>query len=128
MYGIKHFISDVLCEMKEQFTETQNNDIREIRISKSIECMLEANVDVEQIVQVLNKHWNVPYAEAQNRVEYQMQLLAKKSIVSYLHSQGVAETEISNYIISKNIFVRINHEPHLKLLWKNPQKLYEQFK
>lgn len=126
--ALKDFISDVLCEIRDQNIENQNNGIREMGISKSIDCLLEANVDVEQIVNVLNKHWNVPYAEAKDRIEFQIQSLAKKSIVTYLHSQGMTETEISDYIKSKNVFVRISHEPQLKLLWKTPKKLYEQFK
>ena len=124
----KDFISDVLCDIKGQFIETQNNEIRELGIAKSIDCMLEANVDFEQIANVLNKHWNVPYADAKDRTEFQMQSLAKKSIVSYLHGQGMTETEIRDYIKTKNIFVRISHEPQLKLFWKNPKKLYDQLK
>ena len=76
---LKDFISDVLCEIKGQFIETQNNEIREIGIAKSIDCMLEANVDFEQIANVLNRHWNVPYVDAKDRIEFQMQLLAKKT-------------------------------------------------
>ena len=126
--ALKDFISDVLCEIKGQLIEIQNNEVRIIGIAKSIDCMLEANVDFEQIANVLNKHWNVPYAEAKDITEFQMQSLAKKSIVSYLHSQGMTETEIRDYIKTKNIFVRISHEPQLKLLWKNPKKLYDQLK
>ena len=126
--ALKDFISDVLCEIKGQFIEIQNNEVRAIGIAKSIDCMLEANVDLEQIANALNKHWNVSYAEAKDRTEFQMQSLAKKSIVSYLHSQGMTETEIRDYIKTKNIFVRINHESQLKLFWKNPKKLYDQLK
>lgn len=126
--ALKDFIADVLCEIKGQFIEIQNNEIREIGIAKSINCMLETNVDSKKITNALNKHWNVPYSEAKDRIEFQMQYLAKKSIVSYLHSQGMAETEIREYIKMKNIFIRISHEPQLKLLWKNPKKLYDRFK
>lgn len=124
----KDFISDVLSEIKGQFVETRNNEIREIGISKSIDCLLEANVDVEQISNVLNKHWNVPYEDAKDRIEFEMQSLAKKGFIVYLHNQGMTENEIRDYIRSKNIFVRISHEPHLKLLWKTPKKLYDQLK
>ena len=126
--ALKDFISDVLCEIKGQFIENQNNEIREIGIAKSIDCMLETNVDFEQITTALNKHWNVPYSEAKDRIEAQMQYLAKKSLVSYLHSQGMTETEIRDNIKTKNIFVRISHEPQLKPFWKNPKKLYDQLK
>ena len=125
---LKDFISDVLCEIKGQFIEIQNNEARTTGIAKSIDCMLEANVDLEQIANVLNKHWNVSYVEAKDRIEFQMQSLAMKSVVSYLHSQGMTETEIRDYIKTKNIFMRISHEPQLKILWKNPKKLYYQLK
>ena len=125
---IKEVISNILCEIKGQITDVQNNDTREYGISKSIDCLLEVNNDVEQIANVINKHWNVPHIEATNRIEFQMQSLAKKSIVSYLHNIGMTENEINDYIKSKNIFMRINHEPQLKLLWKNPKKLYDQLK
>jgi len=122
------YIKDIILESRENCLFNIREEEKDFCIFKTIDCLLDLNIEKEKIYQVLNKYFNISYNKANEMVNFELKQLTKKSLILYMYDLGINDIEINNFIKEKRAFILINHEPKLIMLWKNPRELYNNIK
>lgn len=95
----------------------------EIGISKTIAALYDADVDDNEIIQLLNKHWNINMEEAENRLRYEKEQAAIRELKLFMKRQGYSKTDINEFMKSNKVSPKIRHSNELWKLRRKPENL-----
>lgn len=95
----------------------------EFGIENTISALYDAKVNDKEICRVVSEHWGISYQEAEDRLVWEKQQAAIRSLKQYLKLQGYSTIDINNYIRNNNALIKIRHDKDLWKLKDNPEKL-----
>ncbi len=98
-------------------------DALEIGITNTIAALYEANVEDNDIVNLLNKHWGISRNEAIDRLVFEKKQAPLREVREYLQMQGLSSQEIHHFMFSKKIAQRLMENPELRELRRTPGEL-----
>ncbi|PAK67641.1 hypothetical protein [Lactococcus lactis] len=97
----------------------------EIGIENTITSLLYAAIDNKKMISLLNQVWNIPYKEAEKRIDFVKHKEALRNIHDHLKNNGKSEKEIKEIFKEKNISIRLRRENHLLNFWNKPKKILD---
>ena len=112
-------------ETLNQAGEKAFSEAIEIGIENSFATLYEANVDDKIILSVVTKHWGIDLKEAEDRLVFEKQQAAIRSLKQYLKLQGYSQKESVNFFRETQAIFKIKHNNDLWKLKENPEKLYK---
>ena len=102
---------------------------RKIKIEKevppTVRALYEANVSDSEILQILNKIWDIPASEAQHFLKHEKVEAPIRELQYYLETQiGYSTEQIQNFISQNHVWNKIRANPKLWSLRRTPEKLF----
>ncbi len=84
-------------ETLNQAGEKAFSEAIEIGLANTFPTLYEANVDDRIILSVATKHWGIDIKEAEDRLVFEKQQAAIRSLKQYLKLQGYSQKESENF-------------------------------
>lgn len=100
----------------------------DIGIKKTITVLYEANVQDNDIINLMNKHWGICRDEAIDRLMYEKNQAPLRELKLFLKMQGLSPKEIQNFMISNKVSMKLKKNPELRELRRKPDKLMKAVK
>lgn len=94
-------------------------------IENTVASLYSAKVADKEIIRVICEHWGISYQEAEDRLVWEKQQAAIRSLCQYLKLQGFSSFDITNFIMKNKASIRIRHEKDLWKLKDAPEKLFK---
>ena len=98
-------------------------DALEIGITNTIAALYEANVEDNEIINLLNKHWGISRNEAIDRLVFEKKQAPLREVRQYLQMQGLSSQEIHHFMLSNRVSAKLMDNPELRELRRNPSEL-----
>ncbi len=117
---------EVYGENVNQAGEQAFSEAIEIGIENTVMALIDANVNDDEIIRVINKHWGINQQEAEDRIVFEKQQLAISELKRYLKMKGYSKNEIWQYVITNEAAVKIRNNPNLLELRRMPDRLIEE--
>lgn len=112
-------------ETLNQAGEKAFSEAIEIGLENTFATLYEANVDDKIILSVVTKHWGIDLKEAEERLVFEKQQVAIRSLKQYLKLQGYSQKKSENFLRETQAIFKIRHNNDLWKLKDNPEKLYK---
>ena len=113
----------VYGESLNQVGERAFSEAIEIGIENTIASLYDANVPDKEIVRVVCEYWGITNSETEERLIYEKQQAAIRSLGQYMELQGYSIIDINSFMSKYK--VRIRHEKELWKLKDAPEKLFK---
>ncbi len=109
------------------------NRVREEAFYKAIEIGLEntfatlydANVNDEEIINVVCKYWEISRQDAEDRLIDEKQQAVVRNLRQYMKRQNYSEHEIIEFFQVHKVLIKIRRNKELWKLKNNPDKLFK---
>lgn len=115
-------------ETLNQAGEKAFSEAIEIGLANTFATLYEANVDDRIILSVATKHWGIDIKEAEDRLVFEKQQAAIRSLKQYLKLQGYSQRESENFFRETQAIIKIKHNNNLWKLKDTPEKLLKSVK
>ncbi|MBD5146278.1 MAG: hypothetical protein HDT21_10300 [Ruminococcus sp.] len=97
----------------------------EIGIEKTFSALYDANVNDEEIINVVCKYWEISRQEAEDRLIDEKQQAAVRNLKQYMKRQNYREHEIDEFFQVHKVLIKIRRNKELWKLKNNPDKLFK---
>ena len=112
-------------ESLNQVGEQAFSEAIELGIENTIASLYEAKVADKEIIRVVSEHWGISHREVADRIVYEKQQAAIRSLRQYLKLQGYSRADIDAFMREHKAPMRIRHEKDLWKLKDAPEKLFK---
>ena len=96
-------------------------------IKRSIWMLLDLNIKENDVINELNRIWDIPASEARDRIQYEKASLAAKNLGDYLRNLGYSNEDIELYIREKHVMVELRRKKELIVNYDSPKKMKAYF-
>ena len=97
----------------------------ELGIENTIASLYDAKVSDKEIIRVVCEHWGISHQDAEDRLLWEKQQAAIRSLRQYLKLQGYSSFDIKDFMSESKASLRIRHEKDLWKLKDAPEKLFK---
>ena len=94
-------------------------------VETTIQLLLEADVNDDTIVTVVENHWYIPRREIVDILHNEKEKAAKNSLIRYMQQNGYSESEIKDFMWKHMVSAELHHNHDLLMQRKNPEKIYK---
>ena len=112
-------------ESLDQVGEQAFSEAIELGIENTIASLYDAKVSDKEIIRVVCEHWGISHQYAEDRLVWEKQQAAIRSLRQYLKLQGYSSLDIKEFMSESKALVRIRHEKDLWKLKDAPEKLFK---
>lgn len=112
-------------ESLDQVGEQAFSEAIELGIENTIASLYDAKVSDKEIIRVVCEHWGISHHDAEDRLLWEKQQAAIRSLRQYLKLQGYSSLDIKDFMSESKASLRIRHEKDLWKLKDAPEKLFK---
>lgn len=112
-------------ESLNQVGEQAFSEAIELGIENTVASLYDAKVSDREIIRVVCKHWGLSHQDAEDRLVWEKQQAAIRSLRQYLKLQGYSSLDIKDFMSESKASIRIRHEKDLWKLKDAPEKLFK---
>ena len=94
-------------------------------IETTIQLLLEADVSDNDIITVIENHWNISINELTDILHNEKIKAAVNSLTRYMLQNGYSDSEIQEFMKKHMVKTKLRHEHDLLMQRKNPEKIYK---
>ena len=112
-------------ESLDQVGEQAFSEAIELGIENTVASLYDAKVSDKEIIRVVCEHWGISHQDAEDRLVWEKQQAAIRSLRLYLKLQGYSNLDIKAFMSERKALVRIRREKDLWKLKDAPDKLFK---
>ena len=101
------------------------SDAIELGLENSFASLYDAKVNDKEIIRVVCEHWGISTQEAEERLVFEKQNAAIRSLKQYLKLQNYSQHDIETFFYENRASIKIRKEKELWTLKDSPEKLYK---
>ena len=94
-------------------------------IETTIQLLVEADVSDNDIITVIENHWNISINEITDILHNEKIKAAVNSLTRYMLQNGYSVSEIQEFMKKNMVKTKLRHEHDLLMQRKNPEKIYK---
>lgn len=94
-------------------------------IETTIQLLLEADISDNDIIIVIENHWNISINELTDILHNEKIKVAVNPLTRYMLQNGYLDFEIQEFMKKHMVKTKLRHEHDLPLKRKNPEKVYK---
>ena len=114
---------DFYGETLNQAGENAFSEAIEIGIENTIAALYDAKVDDKEILRVVSEHWGLTSVDVEDRLIWEKQQAAIRSLRQHLRLQGYSTREIDDFMRDNKVTTQMRHNKDLWKLKNTPEKL-----